>query len=96
MSGLCANGCVAQNRALIVKGLMKNLKSIHNAELRTAGHRWVFEIDQEPTGRIPVISITQKDPSGNRQKLIIYWRQLPAFISHLRRGLQEIGELGKK
>lgn len=65
--------------------LMESKHSIHKAMIRWSNLAWHFEV--ETTG----IAITQHMPSGETA-VWFHHRNLPAVISFLRRGLQEIRE----
>ena len=67
------------------------LSSIHNAKLKWGGYTWHFEVSGRQV-RITQIAST----NGRRETVDIQDQMLPAFISHLARGLQELREDKKK
>lgn len=67
------------------------LRSIHNAKLKWGGYTWHFEVAGHQV-RITQIALT----NGRKETVEIHDRMLPAFISHLGRGLQQLREAKKK
>ena len=64
---------------------MKN--TVNNALLRIGKKSWRFRLAGSQLG------ITQQNPGGQVNEITVDDRLLPAFISHLRHGLQEIREV---
>lgn len=64
--------------------------SIHNARLRLGDYSWVFEV----FGR--AIRITQRFQNRQVDTVEIHDKLLPAFISHLVKGMQQLREAQRR
>jgi hypothetical protein len=64
--------------------------SIHNARLKLGDYSWVFEV----FGR--AIRITQTFQNRCADTVEIHEKLLPAFISHLVKGMQQLREVQRR
>jgi hypothetical protein len=64
--------------------------SIHNARLRLGDYTWGFEVFG------PVLQITQRFQNRCVDTVQIHHKLLPAFISHLVKGMQQLREAERR